>query len=102
LKVRFEQVELAVSRVKEGSDIIRASLDEIKLLQEAESCVRRSQETLDKIIESGAALENPAANLDAVLTDLHRLDESHRQEVQAISDIKVRLIPIRNSYIHSW
>ena len=89
LKARFEQVELAVARIKEGSDVIRSALDEINLLKEAETCVKRSQEAVDKIVEAAAAIESPAANLDSVLTELRRLDHFHRQEVQSIADIKV-------------
>ncbi|EAU89419.2 hypothetical protein CC1G_07645 [Coprinopsis cinerea okayama7 len=88
LKVRFEQVDLAVSRVREGSDIIRAVLNEVKLIQDADAGVRRSQELVDKIIEAGAMVESPATNLDATLQELRQLDLSHRQEVQSIADIK--------------
>jgi autophagy-related protein 11 len=91
LRAKFEQVELAVSRVKEGADIIRSALNEIKLIQDADSTVRRSQEIVDKIAECAATLESPASSPDAIIQELRRLDVAHRDEIQAIADIKVSL-----------
>ncbi|TFK25285.1 hypothetical protein FA15DRAFT_668655 [Coprinopsis marcescibilis] len=88
LQNRYEQVELAVARLKEGSDLIRAVLNEIKLIHDAESSARRSQDIVDKMIEGGATMESPAADPDAILQELRQLDASHRQEVESITNIK--------------
>lgn len=84
-------MELAVSKLKEGADIIRATLNEVRLIQDADSSARRSQDIVDKMIDCAATLDSPASNPDLVLQELRQLDAAHRREVQTITEIKVRL-----------
>ncbi|KAJ2933973.1 hypothetical protein H1R20_g3142, partial [Candolleomyces eurysporus] len=88
LKAKYEQTELAVSRLKEGADIIRATLNEVRLIQDADSSARRSQDILDKMTDCAATLDSPASNPDFVLQELKQLDAAHRREVQTITEIK--------------
>jgi autophagy-related protein 11 len=93
LKTKYEQMDLAVSRLKEGADIIRATLNEVRLIQDADSSARRSQDIVDKMIDCAATLDSPASNPDFVLQELRQLDSAHRREVQTITEIKVRFHP---------
>ena len=78
-----------MSRVKEGADIIRAALNEVKLIKDADAAVRRSQDILDKLLETAATLESPGPVSDSTLQDLRQLDAAHRNEVHGITEIKV-------------
>lgn len=88
LQVKFDQVELAVKTLKEGTDVVRSSLSKTNLLEDAEACARRSQDIVVKIVDSAAALESGASDLDVVIQELHQLDANHRREVQLITDVK--------------
>ncbi|KAF6745385.1 hypothetical protein DFP72DRAFT_993114 [Ephemerocybe angulata] len=88
LKTKFEQVDLAVGRVKDGADAIRAALNDVQLLQDADSSVQRSQEISDRIAESAALLESPASSPEAIIQELQQLDAAHRREVQSATDCK--------------
>ncbi|KAF8903289.1 hypothetical protein CPB84DRAFT_1814678 [Gymnopilus junonius] len=60
LAVRFNQVEEAINKLKEGTASIRSNLADSVLLEEATNSSRRSQDLLERITDASAALETLA------------------------------------------
>ncbi|EKM77300.1 hypothetical protein AGABI1DRAFT_122058 [Agaricus bisporus var. burnettii JB137-S8] len=60
LKSRFELTEKVVLKLKEGTDIVRSSVSDRRLIDDADSCFRRSQSFVEKITDCAAALEDVA------------------------------------------
>ncbi|KAG6916954.1 hypothetical protein DXG01_004503 [Tephrocybe rancida] len=85
LRQRFYKVEGAVKELTEGTNSVRASVATKKLVDDAESCLRRSREHLDQIANCVSILE---ADPDRFLHDLRHYDSAHREEVQFITDTK--------------
>ncbi|TFK38069.1 hypothetical protein BDQ12DRAFT_683909 [Crucibulum laeve] len=88
LRTRFTQSEQAVQRLTEGADIVRAAVTDTRLLEEADSCSRRSQDIFDRITDAAASLESPASNPESLLQELRQLDASLREELQIVTDTK--------------
>ncbi|KAJ3556242.1 hypothetical protein NP233_g12022 [Leucocoprinus birnbaumii] len=88
LKSRFELAEQAVLKLKEGTDIVRSSVSDRRLPDDAESSFRRSQALVEKITEFAAVLEGPTNNIDNVIHELKQLDNELRNEVHFIAEIK--------------
>ncbi|KAG5646740.1 hypothetical protein DXG03_002422 [Asterophora parasitica] len=88
LRSRYNQVESAVMELTEGTDAARLTVTMIKLLDEADACLRRSRDLLNQITSSVSALDGPSADSDRVLRDLRQFDIAHRIEVQLIADAK--------------
>ncbi|TDL25201.1 putative peripheral membrane protein [Rickenella mellea] len=88
LQVRFDLARESVTRLKEGADQVRAALSNTRLVENAESCQRRSQDLVERITDAAAVLESPVSNSDGLLQDLHQFDAALRKEVENITDIK--------------
>ncbi|KAJ7064694.1 putative peripheral membrane protein [Mycena amicta] len=73
LQARFAQIEQTVSQLQQGTRSVRSSVNATSLLDDAETCSRRSQEIFDKISHSA---------------ELRQLDFSLRQELQFITNVK--------------
>ncbi|KII87895.1 hypothetical protein PLICRDRAFT_112259 [Plicaturopsis crispa FD-325 SS-3] len=88
LESRFSQTEQSMSRLREGTDAVRSTVADTRLLDDANACLRRSHDISDKITDVAGALESPAPDPDELLQELKRLDTALRHEVQLITDIK--------------
>ncbi|KAF9472749.1 hypothetical protein BDN70DRAFT_886621 [Pholiota conissans] len=88
LQLRFSQVEDAVVKLKDGADNVRSTVGNVSPIEEAQTCFRRSQDLLDRITDIAGALESPASDGDRLLQDIKQLDNTHRQEVQQITNKK--------------
>nr|GAT55169.1 predicted protein [Mycena chlorophos] len=88
LSARFGQLEEAVSQLQQGTHAVRSSVNLTNLLEDAETCSRRSQDIFDKISQSAGALEGHVPDPDGVLQELRQLDFSLRQELQFIVNVK--------------
>ncbi|PCH35298.1 hypothetical protein WOLCODRAFT_139840 [Wolfiporia cocos MD-104 SS10] len=91
LQARFEQVRDAMARLNAGADEVRAAVTNQSLLEDAEACVRRSQEVLNKVEDINAVAEKPASGSERFLQELRQLDGTLRSELQFI-------VQIRNSH----
>ncbi|CAA7264383.1 unnamed protein product [Cyclocybe aegerita] len=88
LKTRFALVEEAVNKLKDGADSVRANVGNIAVFEDANSCLRRSQDLLDTITDAAATLESPASNAESLLQELRHYDAKHRQELEQITEKK--------------
>ncbi|KAJ7485843.1 putative peripheral membrane protein [Mycena latifolia] len=88
LRARFIQTEQAVSQLQQGTDSVRSTIIATSLLDDAEACSRRAQETLDKISHGAAVLEGHVPDPDGVLQELRQHDFVLRQELQLITNVK--------------
>ncbi|KAF9443803.1 putative peripheral membrane protein [Macrolepiota fuliginosa MF-IS2] len=88
LKARFDMTEQAVLKLKEGTDIVRSSVSDRRLLDDAEACFRQSQALVERITDYAAALEGPTGNTDNLIHELRDLDHDHRNGVHFIATIK--------------
>ncbi|KAF7316529.1 ATG11 domain-containing protein [Mycena indigotica] len=88
LQARFSQIERAVSQLQQGTHSVRSAVINTSLLDDAETCARRSQDAFDKISHSTGVLEGHVPDPDGVLQELRQLDFSLRQELQFIANIK--------------
>ncbi|KAK0220473.1 putative peripheral membrane protein [Armillaria fumosa] len=93
LRLRFEQVNEAVSKLKEGTSSVRAAVASTQTLDEADGCLRRSRDVFEKITDGVTALEGRAINSDDRLQDLKQLDFTLRDQLQYVVDAK-------NAYTH--
>ncbi|PPR01236.1 hypothetical protein CVT24_006000 [Panaeolus cyanescens] len=84
----YQKIDKSIAQLKQGADSIRTSAGNDMLLEDAKSCLRRSQDLMDRITDSAAVLESPASDLNVVLPELKQLDLSHRQELQQVIDKK--------------
>ncbi|KAK0192988.1 putative peripheral membrane protein [Armillaria mellea] len=82
LRLRFEQVNEAVSKLNEGTSSVRAAVASTQTLDEADGCLRRSRDVFEKITDGVTALE-----------DLKQLDLTLRDQLQYVVDAK-------NAYTH--
>ncbi|KAF7325634.1 ATG11 domain-containing protein [Mycena kentingensis (nom. inval.)] len=87
-QLRFTETDQAVSRLQQGTHAVRSSVNATSLLDDAETCSRRSQEIFDKISHSAGVLDGPVPDPDGVLQELRQLDFSLRQEMQFITNTK--------------
>ncbi|RDB29904.1 Autophagy-related protein 11 [Hypsizygus marmoreus] len=88
LRSRFNQVEEAVKILTDGTAAIRSTVATVKLLDDAEACLRRSRDILTQISAGASTLDGPVADPDRIIQDLRHLDTSLRNELQFISDTK--------------
>ncbi|KAF5356786.1 hypothetical protein D9756_006559 [Leucocoprinus leucothites] len=88
LKMRFELAEQAVLKLKEGTDMVRSSVGDRRLLDDAEASFRRSQALVEKITDYAAALEDPTTNIDSLINELRQLDHDLRDEVHFVAEVK--------------
>jgi autophagy-related protein 11 len=88
LQLRFSQTEAALTRLTEGSSAVRAAVSNTTLLEGAEACHRRAQETLNKIIDLAAILETPVPDADKTVQELKERDAALRREVQVMTEAK--------------
>ncbi|KAK7041445.1 oligomeric, coiled-coil, peripheral membrane protein [Paramarasmius palmivorus] len=88
LKTRFDTMEQKIGQLQEGCDSIRATVTSTQLLDDAEACLRRSNEIVDIITSSTSGLEVPKADTEAILQDFKRLDSNLRSELQGIVSLK--------------
>ncbi|KAF9467733.1 hypothetical protein BDZ94DRAFT_1155481 [Collybia nuda] len=93
LRSRFNQAEQAVRQLTEGTDTVRSAVATKKLLDEAEACLRRSQDHLQQITNGVAALDNPTPDPDVIIQELKHRDSDLRNELQYMTDAK-------NAYTH--
>ncbi|KAF4618429.1 hypothetical protein D9613_010150 [Agrocybe pediades] len=82
---RFDQVDQAVEKLKEGANSVRSTLANVNLYDEATTSSGRSQDLLDRIMDASASLESPACNAENLLRELKQLDEAHRHELEEIT-----------------
>ncbi|KAJ7104353.1 putative peripheral membrane protein [Mycena belliarum] len=88
LRARFIQTEQAVAQLQQGTDSVRGTIIATSLLDEAEACSRRAQETLERISHGASALEGHVPDPDGVLQELRQHDFVLRQELQLITNTK--------------
>ncbi|KAK0494510.1 putative peripheral membrane protein [Armillaria luteobubalina] len=93
LRLRFEQVKEAVSKLKDGTSGVRAAVASTPTLDEADGCLLRSRDVFEKITDSVTALEGRALNPDDRLQDLKQFDLTLRDQLQYVVDAK-------NAYTH--
>ncbi|KAK0203419.1 putative peripheral membrane protein [Desarmillaria ectypa] len=88
LRLRFEQVNEAVSKLKDGTAGVRAAVASTQTLVEADGCLRRSQDIFEKITDGVTALEGRTLNSDDRLQELKQLDLTLRDQLQYVVDAK--------------
>lgn len=93
LQARFNQAEQATRHLKEGSDAVRMTVATKNLLDDAEACLRRSQDFFHQISGGATTLDGPVQEPDRILQELRQLDIGLRNELQFMTDTK-------NAYTH--
>ncbi|KAJ3995825.1 putative peripheral membrane protein [Lentinula boryana] len=88
LQNRFNEMEQAVSRLKEGSDVIRVTVSSTKPLDDTDRIVHRVQDILNRVADATHTLENPNPDSDGILQELRRLDTNLRDELQVMVEVK--------------
>ncbi|PFH49900.1 hypothetical protein AMATHDRAFT_62171 [Amanita thiersii Skay4041] len=88
LKSRFGQVDKAVRQLAEGASTVRSIVVNHELLEEAEVCRCRTQDTFDRVSDRVTALEGPTPDTDNVLHELRQCDTSLRNELQYMTEVK--------------
>ncbi|KAH9930184.1 hypothetical protein B0H21DRAFT_826142 [Amylocystis lapponica] len=88
LQARFQEVSTAMSRLSQGTDEVRASVTDQGLIEDAESCVQRSQEALDKLAELYSLVESPVSAPEMLLQDIRQLEDTLRSELQFVTQVK--------------
>lgn len=85
---RFSEAEKSVTRLKNGTDSVRAIVMNVKIIDEAELSARRFHDTYDKVVEVAGALESPASDSDTLLQEVKQLDNILRRQVEIITLLK--------------
>ncbi|KZT07122.1 putative peripheral membrane protein [Laetiporus sulphureus 93-53] len=88
LQNRFRQTQEAMSRLSQGTDEVRELVNDQSLLEDAEACVRRSQDALDKIADLNTDIDKPVPSPERHLQEFRQLDTSLRNELQFITEVK--------------
>ncbi|KAH7874259.1 putative peripheral membrane protein [Lentinula edodes] len=88
LQSRFEEVEQAVSRLKEGSDVIRVTVEGTKPLDDTDKIIHRARDIFNEVADATHSLENPNPESDLILKELKQLDANLRDELQSMVEVK--------------
>ncbi|KAF8137319.1 putative peripheral membrane protein [Boletus edulis] len=88
LRTQFSESEKAVRRLTAGAEVVRSTVANVKIIEDAEASGRRFHDALDKASEIAAALESPATNHDALMQELKQLDGVLRHEVEVMTCTK--------------
>ncbi|KAH0835892.1 hypothetical protein J3R83DRAFT_9785 [Lanmaoa asiatica] len=88
LRTQFSESEKAVGRLTAGAEVVRSTVANTKIVEDAEASGRRFHDALDKASEIAAALESPAMNHDALMQELKQLDGVLRHEVEVMTCAK--------------
>ncbi|KAH7887046.1 putative peripheral membrane protein [Phlebopus sp. FC_14] len=89
LRKQFSDTETAVVRLTSGTDVVRATVTNRTIIEEAEISGRRFHDAFDKASDIAAALESPATDSDTLLqVELKQLDSTLRHEVAVMTDAK--------------
>ncbi|KAI6019926.1 hypothetical protein F5J12DRAFT_495101 [Pisolithus orientalis] len=67
LRLQFSEAEKLVTRLKTGTDSVRAIVMNVKIIEEAELSARRFHDAYEKVVEVAGALESPASDSDTLL-----------------------------------
>lgn len=88
LRTQFSEAEKVVGTLMSGTDSVRTIVANTKVIEEAESSVRRFHEAYDKALEVAAVLESPASDIDTLMQELKQLDNVLRRQVEIITQDK--------------
>ncbi|KAF9061726.1 hypothetical protein BDP27DRAFT_1428649 [Rhodocollybia butyracea] len=88
LQHRFNEMEQAISRLKEGSDAVRVTLTATKSIDDTDRIIHRSRDFYDRVAGAANSLENPNPDSDGILQELKQLDINLRDQLQLIVDVK--------------
>ncbi|KIK99177.1 hypothetical protein PAXRUDRAFT_569510 [Paxillus rubicundulus Ve08.2h10] len=88
LRAQFSEAEKAVTWLTGGTDVVRSTVTNTKIIEDAEASGRRFHDAFDKASEIAAALESPATNSDTLMQDLKQLDGVLRREVEVVTRAK--------------
>ncbi|KAE9395750.1 hypothetical protein BT96DRAFT_1021771 [Gymnopus androsaceus JB14] len=88
LQSRFNEMEHAVSRLKEGSDAIRVTVSSAKSLDDTNKVLARARDIFDRVADAANSLENPNPDSDGILQELKELDTNLRDELRFMVDVK--------------
>lgn len=88
LCLQFSEAEKSVTRLKNGTDSVRAIVTNVKIIEEAELSARRFHDAYDKVVEVAGALESPASDSDTLLQEIKQLDNILRRQVEIITQLK--------------
>ncbi|KAJ4473012.1 putative peripheral membrane protein [Lentinula aciculospora] len=88
LQNRFNDIEQAVFRLKEGSDAIRVTISSTKALDDTDRIIHRARDIFDRVSDATHSLENPNPDSDNILQELKQLDTNLREELQFMVEVK--------------
>ncbi|KAF9225984.1 hypothetical protein BS17DRAFT_750485 [Gyrodon lividus] len=88
LRTQFLDTEKAVTRLTSGTDIVRSTVANTKIIEDAEASGKIFHGAFDKASEIAIALENPATDSDSLMQELKQLDGVLRHEVEVITRAK--------------
>ncbi|GJE85510.1 ATG11 domain-containing protein [Phanerochaete sordida] len=109
LKSRLQDVQDTMTKLREGTDDVRAIVHDASLLDDSDLCARKSEDLLNKIKDTAAAVEKSEPHSDKYVQDLRQLESSLRAELQRITENKnvytekciraLRRISLLNNYV---
>ncbi|KAH7912199.1 putative peripheral membrane protein [Hygrophoropsis aurantiaca] len=88
LRSHFGEAEASVTRLTRGTNLVRGTVTNTKILEDAEASGQRSQEAFERTSEITASLEAPRSDSDTLLQELKQLDLVLRYEVEVASNAK--------------
>ncbi|KAI0346465.1 putative peripheral membrane protein [Trametopsis cervina] len=88
LRDRTTNLHTMMTKLRDGTDMVRALVSDTSPIEDAEVCNRRSHELSSKMSNVVAALEKPNAQTDRLIQEMRQLDGSVRSELQRITQLK--------------
>ncbi|KAF5390754.1 hypothetical protein D9757_004449 [Collybiopsis confluens] len=89
LQTRFDEMEQAVAKLKEGTDGVRATVSVTQSLDETERILHRAQDYYDRAANAAKSLESrPNPDSDSILQELKQLDTNLREELRYMAEVK--------------
>ncbi|KAI6044039.1 putative peripheral membrane protein [Pisolithus marmoratus] len=88
LRSQFSEAEKLVMKLKDGTDSVRATVMNVKIIEEAELSARRFYDAYGKVVEIAGVLESPASDGDTLLQEIKQLDIILRRQVEIITQFK--------------